>query len=253
MKMFSSVFSSLKSQTDRFKESLNSDQMHKLSSRLKVNVVEKSSLLRDSLTQTFQPYLLNKNGKENSVNEGNSERVVRKNVSTDNSRGDKFKVQGLSDIGNGDRSCSPSSSSTSMSTWSSSSSSVPYYAQHRNSNSSYSKRGNQDDRNSYRSQKNSRSSKTTSVNGSGHPLKWPMLQNANKTWISFDAKNNPYGNRNRWGHNSVDEKDECDSSDSSDEEDENEDITGRFERITSNRSSSVNGSYNFTLMYSSIL
>ncbi|CAG7785464.1 unnamed protein product [Allacma fusca] len=178
-----------------------------LSSRLKLNVVEKSSFIKDSLTQTFQPYLLNKKARGFRGSVDQDEDPGRRRDS--GQRTEPSRRAGRSESDN----CVAASH-------------VPYshYAQTRSSNSS--KRGNPDlpdDRNRYRPWNGN-----GGANGLGPTLKWPMLQNASRTWTS-DTKDAFYGRR--WGRNNPDEDESCESTD------EDEDITGRFNRVISIRGS----------------
>ena len=80
-----SVLSTVKSQTDRLKESLNTPsvqlrkaQLIDLSSKVKSNVVEKSSWIQNSLAQKLQPHLLNDHdARQQKVNSGTSTSSAR--------------------------------------------------------------------------------------------------------------------------------------------------------------------------------
>src|SRR5687768_3580717 len=87
--MFSSVtsvLSTVKSQTDRLKDSLNApsvqlrkEQLIDLSSKVKSNVAEKSSWIQQSLAQKLQPYLLN-NHEDNQPSATKKTNATRLNV-----------------------------------------------------------------------------------------------------------------------------------------------------------------------------
>lgn len=78
--MFSSVFSTIKSQTEKLKESFNKsviirpEQIQSFSTRLKDNVVQTSNVLRSSVAQNIQGFISTANSSLSSTNDSLSSR-----------------------------------------------------------------------------------------------------------------------------------------------------------------------------------
>lgn len=78
--MFSSVFSTIKSQTEKLKESLNKsliispEQIQSFSTRLKDNVVQTSSVLKSSVAQNIQGFISTANSSLSSTHDSLSSR-----------------------------------------------------------------------------------------------------------------------------------------------------------------------------------
>ncbi len=220
--MFTSVLSTLKTQSEKLKETINtnvaqfrnSEQVQELSfSKLRSNVLEKSGWIQTSVAQRLTPYLLNNNPNPNQSSSSNYKPLLLDN---DNKKHKCLEIDKSSNY-NKTYSKSQFSSQRSLSS---------YFRPkvHINPSSGSQEFGSDAERPSNSSKSRRRSAKSTQTLRNSRTANCKPPQNVNKTWIEMDLKNN-CGRKlgsNHGGH----------SSSSSSESEEEEDITEKFSRVT---------------------